>query len=118
MTIRDVLWICLLVSMQPGVSGQCTDTTTFTYDYSDVARIGGNSIRGYSQTSTYGNYASYWQPYLSTTWSRNGIVLANYSNDTNPTGVTISRTYTSTLQTYGPGSYQISASHNHWNKVC
>jgi len=101
-------------------SGQCGNgSTTFVTTTNYVIRQDGNHVYAYAASSISGPDAPFWQLYVSSWLYRDSTFLAGFLKDTNPTwGGAVSRSYTRTLQTDGPGGYHMDAYHSAYNPDC
>jgi len=116
---KAAVWIGLAFLLNVAMlCGQCTDSSTYRYDSSAVTRPNGNEEDGYGQSEVFGNYRYYWQLYLDSTWSNNGVTLGQNAADTASAGTTVWRKYWTNLQSAGPGTYVLSNTHNAWNVRC
>lgn len=76
-------------------------------------------MREYVETYTTGNYRTYYQNYLEAWAYKDGTQIGSYPRYT-PGGqnLTANRTFTVTLQTFGPGRYTSTGRHQGYNQVC
>lgn len=84
-----------------------------------VIRLNGNAIRAYSESNATGTNRVYWSAYIEAWLTRSGSQIGHYplwSPGVNsfPAG----RTFTATLETFGPGTYQQSAYHAFHSSYC
>ncbi len=102
----------------PALFSQCVDrTTTFTVT-TTATRIDGNHVQLLNTTTIGGNYANKWQPEDTIQWFFNGTSEASSSKlDPSPSGPW-SDSFSPPLQTYGPGTYSITAQNDAWSPTC
>jgi hypothetical protein len=102
-----------------GLRGQCADPTTLMYTSTTATRTSANQVKLMNQTSISGDYYNWWRPesevvgyFASTVESSTGWQLDPY------TGGTWSNWWSPTLQTYGAGTYSVSAWADAWTSYC
>lgn len=97
-----------------GALAQCAwDNTTMWVGYNyPVTRLDGNHVRLYAETVPTGNYRGVVQAYIQTWLYKDNLLLDSSPAWTpGPGGSTASKTWTPTLQVYGPGQYSMTALH-------
>ena len=97
---------------------QCTDSSTWIYEYSSATRLNGNLLKLDGESQVFGNYRYYWQLYLDSAFYFNNTFVTGNNSDTASPGVTVDRWNEPTLQTYGAGTYALSNNHNAFNVHC
>lgn len=83
-----------------------------------AVRLDGNTVRAYTETTISGGHdywfdnSPYWDPYIQSWMYRDGSQIGSNAAYTTGFGhATATQTYTPTLQTYGPGAYQVTGKH-------
>jgi hypothetical protein len=123
MTFRNIHRLAgpfLLVTLSISVlySQQCVDASTTFTSVTTATRTNGNQVQLLNTTTIGGDYANKWQPEDTILWYFNGASEASSEKLDPSTGGPWSDSFSPTLQTYGPGTYSITAQNDAWSTNC
>jgi len=99
----------------------CQNSTTELYFNNFYVRQADNTIYAYAVSGpASGDYAAMWQPFVSTWLYKDGNLLDSHQRDSTPAGLNhyIARSYTTTLQSEGPGQYHLKSYHEWYAAAC